>query len=71
MLTARLAVLLVLSCLALPAWSAPPEDARLQRLFELTNVEKEYVNVVEQMEAMQRELVQGSLPANAPPERRA
>ena len=71
MLTAcRLATVLLLSCLAMPATAAPPDDARLQRLFELTNVEKDYAHVVDQMEAMQLGLIEQSLP-DATPESRA
>lgn len=66
-----LAVLLALSALALPAAAAAPDDARLQRLFELTNVEQDYARVLGQMEAMQRDLIQGALPADTAPERRA
>mgnify|MGYP003582744797 FL=1 len=66
-----LAALLVLFCLALPATATPPDDARLQRLLELTNVERDYAQAVSQMGAMQRELLERALPADAPPERRA
>ncbi|GAB3511795.1 DUF2059 domain-containing protein [Pseudoxanthomonas daejeonensis] len=66
-----LAAFLALSALALPAAAAAPDDARLQRLFELTNVEQDYARVLGQMEAMQRDLIQGALPADTAPERRA